>query len=515
MATPITTPDSGNTWLEGILWGSQWSSGAADGAPTIVDFYIAGMNESEVITLDNSQVTALSPVFLEEMQAMISTMQLFASVANVQFHSASQPYNADIIWASVSDEDAFSALGWANPPGTEYNSDLGAYQSLVAINWEAYNPSYPDPNMLAPGSFDYVTFIHEFGHAMGLAHPHDNGGGSTIFPGVTQPFGSYGSYDMNQGVYTMMSYNDGWQTAPHGASPSQSYGYEMGPMALDIAALQLMYGRNDSYRTGNDVYALPTANQIGTGYRCIWDAGGIDKIVGGDDGNVIDLRAATLLDAPGGGGWVSYATGIHGGFTIAHGVIIENATGGDGVDTLRGNEVANTLIGLDGADTLDGGLGADKMVGGEGDDTYFVDNANDIIVEGASEGALDRVFTSVSYTLKTGVYVELLRTTSNGSTSGLKLVGNEVGQTILGNAGANTLDGAGGNDILVGGLGADKLIGGDGRDTASYEFATSAVSISLATPSSNTGEAAGDTYTLIENLRGSNHSDTINGSTLR
>lgn len=35
------------------------------------------------------------------------------------------------------------------------------------------------------GGFDYITLIHELGHGLGLAHPHDNGGFSTIFSGVT------------------------------------------------------------------------------------------------------------------------------------------------------------------------------------------------------------------------------------------------------------------------------------------------------------------------------------------
>ena len=37
----------------------------------------------------------------------------------------------------------------------------------------------------------------------------------------------------------------------------------------------------------------------------------------------IDLRAATLQYEYGGGGWVSYAYGIHGGYTIANNVVIE------------------------------------------------------------------------------------------------------------------------------------------------------------------------------------------------
>ena len=97
---------------------------------------------------------------------------------------------------------------------------------------------------LEQGGYGFITLIHEFGHGLGLAHPHDNGGTSTVMPGVTGAFGDYGDFDLNQGVFTMMSYNDGWQTAPARPPPSDDYGYQGTLMALDIAVLQEKYGAN-------------------------------------------------------------------------------------------------------------------------------------------------------------------------------------------------------------------------------------------------------------------------------
>ncbi len=117
-------------------------------------------------------------------------------------------------------------------------------------------------------------------------------------------------------------------------------------MALDIAVIQAKYGANLDFATGDDVYRLPEANRPGTFFSCIWDAGGDDRIVfGGARDCTIDLRAATLLGEEGGGGWVSHARGIYGGFTIANGVVIEGASGGGGDDTLRGNAAGNRLSG--------------------------------------------------------------------------------------------------------------------------------------------------------------------------
>ena len=136
------------------------------------------------------------------------------------------------------------------------------------------------------GGFSFVTLIHEFGHGHGLAHPHDNGGHSGIMNGV-EPEGAgvadytTGDFDLNQGVFTMMSYEDGWQTSPYGnAATNVGYGYLGGLMAFDIAAIQDKYGVNEDWATGNDIYVLKDVNARRAPFTTsIWDAGGIDEIV--------------------------------------------------------------------------------------------------------------------------------------------------------------------------------------------------------------------------------------------
>lgn len=417
LASPVTNPDTGNIWLDGITWRTKWSSA---GPTTTIAYYIAGLTGNETVSLGGSTVTSITGHYGAELAAIASAMAAIEAVCNVHFVEASSQAGADIIWARVNNTDARGNLGWANPPGTAFSLVLQDSQSLIAVNYQLYSPAHPDPALLVPGGYDYITYIHELGHALGLAHPHDTGGGSTIFPGVTASSGDYGNFDMNQGIFTMMSYNDGWRTGPLGGSPSMTCGYEAGPMALDIAALQAMYGANISTHAGNDSYLLPTADATGIGYSCIWDAGGDDTIVGGDLGNVIDLRAATLQAAPGGGGWISFAANVHGGFTIARDVLIENAIGGAGADSIQGNTTANDLQGGGGADTIHGAAGndlvsggsendllwgdggADRLLGGDGDDLLYAGTGNDLLTGGAGRdvliggGGADRfVFTSV------------------------------------------------------------------------------------------------------------------------
>ena len=75
----------------------------------------------------------------------------------------------------------------------------------------------------------------------------------------------------------------------------------------------------------------------------------------------------------------------------------------------------------------------------------------------------------------------------------------------------DTINGLVGDDILFGDDGNDILIGGPGVDTAAYSTATSELTVSLADPTINTGEAAGDTYISIEGLIGSDFNDTLIG----
>src|SRR3546814_75506 len=54
-----------------------------------------------------------------------------------------------------------------------------------------------DQVSLDRGGFAFGVILHEFGHAHGLAHPHDTGGGSAVMLGVAGS-GPLGIYDLNQ-----------------------------------------------------------------------------------------------------------------------------------------------------------------------------------------------------------------------------------------------------------------------------------------------------------------------------
>ena len=258
-------------------------------------------------------------------------------------------------------------------------------------------------NGLEYGGVNYRTVIHELLHNMGASHPHDR---YANLPGVSSS-GDTGDFALNQNIYTVMSYNSVKQYDDNGnqttgwpyytTTVDQSFAV-LG--AFDIAFMQTLYGANMSTATGNDTYVIASVNETGTYYKSIWDAGGTDLMIyTGADDVVIDLRAATLDMADGmlAGGGISTASGIYGGFTIANGVVIENATGGDGDDLLLGNSVSNkliggkgkdTLIGVGGSDTLKGGGKKDVLGGGNGGDILKGGNGNDKLTGGKGKDTL-------------------------------------------------------------------------------------------------------------------------------
>ncbi len=358
------------------------------------------------------------------------------------------------------------------------NSLLGSHDFPVDSAQEgSFNIDHPywSAENNRRGGYSYLTFVHEIGHAIGLEHPH----GDNPFPGVTDE-GDTGDNGLNTSLYTVMSYNE---ALPNGSqSFSRGFGWQMTPGAFDIAAVQAVYGANMATAAGDTVWRLPDSNIAGTGFAAIWDAGGNDWISAeGVAARVaINLNAATLQNAPGGGGWLSRVHGTFGGFTIANGVTIENARGGSDSDHIIGNAAANrieggdgfddlfggdgddTLDGGNGDDTLDGGAGSNTLAGGFGSDTYRVTGQGDVIFEAADDG-IDTVFATGNYYLWDGIELLMLLETDTG-TRDFFGVGNGLDNLIFGNSGNNLLLGGAGNDEISGDLGNDALFGEAGND---------------------------------------------------
>jgi Ca2+-binding RTX toxin-like protein len=289
-------------------------------------------------------------------------------------------------------------------------------------------------------------------------------------------------------------------------------------MAFDVAAIQALYGTRAYDPTNFYVlYSTAAPEPCSKHFYCIWDTGTAPDTItaaGSPHMATIDLRAASLLASdPNAGGYVSYlhdpvTLHVAGGFTIANGVVIENAVGGNADDRITGNPVANTLEGGDGNDELDGregndalyggpgndrlngGAGNDLMAGGLGNDIYVVDSATDRVFEAPDEGA-DTIATargslSLAATHPLNTLLPLYPQVDNvtyigsgnfvalGNALGNVLTGGAGNDTLNGMAGSDTLIGGDGNDVLAGGLGDDVLQGGAGNDAFLFHTALAA-----------------------------------------
>lgn len=232
------------------------------------------------------------------------------------------------------------------------------------------------------GNYDYMTILHETGHALGLKHPHENTGLGILPESSDTP------------EFTVMTYR-----AYQGATPTgyefETWGAPQTYMMRDIAALQALYGANYAVNSGTTVYAwrpdsgttyvngaaaiTPGANRI---FATVWDGGGRDTydLSAYSTDLKIDLRpgkysvfSTTQLADLGGGPNDAFARGnIFNALTYrgSDRSLVENAIGGGGKDAIRGNDAANQLEGGAGNDTLTGGHGADTLVGGSGRDTF-------------------------------------------------------------------------------------------------------------------------------------------------
>ncbi len=289
---------------------------------------------------------------------------------------------------------------------------------------------------------------------------------------------------------------------------------------------------------GNDILVGGNGTDILNGG---FDADSLDGGRGWDTATYADAVAAVRVDLKD----LSLNTGEAKGDTYTDIEVIEGTAfddflrgsdkadgfiGGDGNDVLRGRKGSDdisggrgddTLIGAEGRDVLNGGLGADMMDGGNGVDTATYEDASsgvrvDLAGGFGDAGEADGDTLVGIEVLVGSAFDDVLR----GSDKADTLQGGAGNDTLRGRIGSDELSGGAGDDILIGGKGADLLTGGagademsgeEGTDIALYSDAASGVVADLADSSGNTGDAAGDTYTGIEGLAGSEFDDTLNG----
>jgi Ca2+-binding RTX toxin-like protein len=254
----------------------------------------------------------------------------------------------------------------------------------------------------------------------------------------------------------------------------------------------------------------------GQGNDVLEGLGGGDNFVGGAGNDTVSYAHSTAVAGVGVVASLTTSFASDPTFTQTNDALndtfnsIENLTGSDFADTLIGDAAANILTGGAGDDVLEGLSGADSFIGGDGIDT--VSYAHSAALLGLGVVASMTTFTTNPVTMTGDAVGDSYDSIEN-------MIGTDYNDTLIGNSFANNIAGGLGDDILEGVGGGDTYNGGAGNNTVSYAHAADVgagvgVTASLLTPSDptgNQGAAAGDIYSNIQNLTGSDFNDTLEG----
>jgi len=346
---PSSVPPSGNL-LDGLIQGSKWI-----------------LDETRVLTFAfyDTLLVSWTPAGKAAVRDALTQWELVANIKFVEVGPSGTVLNNGVdlsFWIDpifgILSPNSIAMAGFPDPPVNDTNlRSLGIDPALYPTVEGDVFFNFFAPGGISPGGLIHYAALHEIGHALGLKHPHDDGGRAK------PTFADLGIQQLDSHFFTVMSYN---------FSGDLFFGNARTPMVLDIATIQAIYGPNLSTGAGNDVYVAPPTD-LGI-VATIWDAGGID---------VFDASAVTVPVV------INVAPGEASGFgnsliMVALGVEIESAIGGSSHDLVIGSAFRNTLSGGAGNDTLVGGNGDDSIRGGPGLDLARY-------VEGRSEFTVERI----------------------------------------------------------------------------------------------------------------------------
>ncbi len=323
--------------IQALLSGSSWSMfDLTYGFPTSAAQY---GNEGRTET-----AAGMQPLNFTQQAAVHTILLQIAAVTNLTFSELiSNPGGAQMRYALSADPETAHAYypGPGNGGDSWYNTNL-----------------YNSP---AVGNYQWLTFVHETGHALGLKHSHE-------MPPI--------SLDRDSLEYTVMTYRSfiGDSVDDDGGYRNETWGYPQTLMMYDIAALQRMYGANFAANAGDTVYSwsplsgafmingvtqwIPGGNRV---FMTLWDGGGIDTI------DLSQYTTNTRIDLRP-GEWIvmsdiqlahlgagNYARGNVANALLYNGdprSLIENAIGGSANDVITANQAVNRLAGGPAADTF-------------------------------------------------------------------------------------------------------------------------------------------------------------------
>ena len=327
---------------------------------------------------------------------------------------------------------------------------------------------------------------------------------------------------------------------------SVSYDKATGSVTIDLPGNVVLDGDGtEDTITSIEQFELSDHNDqfMGDGADNTVDGGAGDDILNGGAGNdfVIGGPGADTINGHSETDATSYfnsKAGVHvdletgavfsGGGSDADGdqlISIENLISSGEDDEIRGDDAENMLYATWGDDVVEGRGGADELNGGPGNDTVEYVSSDAGVIVSLQAAALGDAFSVVGQGGDAEGDRLAMVVNEDGSFSDRNtfenLTGSDHTDILTGDAGRNvikglegddTLNGEADNDILMGGAGGDIHNGGNGLDWADYSDSPTGVTVDLQANTGSNGHAAGDTFSSIENLKGSSFVDDLTGN---
>ncbi len=400
----------------------------------------------------------------QEMSAR-AALQKWSDISGITFLEVQTTTAADIRFGmhnfSGTVNDGFSGYAYYPNvfPNSNFRSEIGGDVYINTINNST-------DSLSSGGGFHLL--LHEIGHAIGLKHPFS---GSALLPS-----------NQNNTSFTVMAYDGARQASPQ---------------ALDIEAIQYLYGNTDPsffwdyFNETLTIYGYDTAEtKIGSqlndivvglaGDDIIYGLAGDDWLFGGDGNDVV---------FGGKGNDVLY------GDTFSNEAGSDNLNGEEGNDILIGGTSLDILNGGDGNDWLFGSGGNDIGKGGTGDDVFYGDlfpgetgndfaegeAGNDVLIGGEGDDVLYGGTAASDYNsgddwlFGSNGNDQLYGGDGNDTLYGDLFSGEAGNDLLVGGDGNDFLWGGPGDDTLNGGTGTDNMFGGSGRDTFVFTSTFSAL----------------------------------------
>jgi hypothetical protein len=359
------------SYIDGLLYAPNYIWSNTNNTSTTITFSFPTLHnaiwDSQYLS-SPSEVDNWTPLSDAEQGLVRLALDYWARVANIEFIEVEDSLNiyGDFRFAhSELVESTSQTYAWTTPPeliGTTTNP-LSGDVWLDNSDYSFYS-----------SSFNLGTIVHEIGHALGLSHPQAGAARLSTLHDNTQ--------------FTIMS-NKFYDF-------QRQYTNPITPKIFDIAAVQYLYGENQSFNANNNYYNVEliqarlhlawedgfygvdksfSSDMISQFYSpddsyTLWDANGTDHI----DFSSLALsnNTETVLSLTP-GSFSSFGLSV-GSFSLAYNTWIENLTATISDDIIYDNVASNTIYALSGNDTIYLSDGTDTIDGGADFDKVFIND---------------------------------------------------------------------------------------------------------------------------------------------